>query len=125
MVPIGKRVNLAVVALALYSTAHATTLSTPAVDSFNGENCDCIVTNTNSKPLAVTSVGIFNFLGASVITHDECTGVTLAPNKSCEFESLGGGTTYCTATAKGPFRLMLNSTDSVTNRTLATAPGTK
>jgi hypothetical protein len=126
MKAIARMAGLGILVLAFSTSALALTLVTPTVDSFLGETFDCIVTNFSpTKSLSVTSGDIINFNGVSTKSTDHCTGATLPPMTSCEFENGGNqGTAYCIATAKGNFRLQLNSL-TPSSAVVVVAPGTK
>jgi hypothetical protein len=119
-------VSLTVLALALSATANATTLATGAVAINNGDVTHCYVTNIGTKPLTVTTVAMVTLDGSSAAEIDDCTGRMISPNHSCEFENVDGvpGAFYCTATANGSFRLMLNAAGSGGGN-LRAVPGTK
>ena len=84
------------------------------------------MTNIGTKPLTVTTVGMFTLDGVDPVEFDDCTGRMISPNHSCQFENVDAvaGAFYCTATANGSFRLMLNAAGSGGGN-LRAVPGTK
>lgn len=124
-----RMLTAAVLVGALSTAANALTLSTPVVDNYGtAANTDCIVTNVGTAPIKVANLTIINFGGTTVAPDFSTCPIspaTLAPHASCEAVSSTTVSTWCTATASGNFRLMLNSTDSATGDTRAVAPGTK
>lgn len=78
-----RRITLFVLPVLLSGTiAHAVTLSTPVVE--NTANVSCVVTNSGTKPAAV-SVEMFDFTGDRLIPgQDSCATLSpLAPHTSC------------------------------------------
>ena len=114
-----------ILTLLIGGAAHAGTLTTPLVDNFSVEIFHCVLTNVGTGTSTITSIQLFNVLGAEITPDSNSCGATLAPHASCAVQKDPGFLgAYCTATASGKIRLSLSVLSNSTGETMVTVSGT-